>query len=411
MAISARRLAAAFGFALAAVVIGPPSAALAKVKQCVNSVRAGFSADVKWYAPGSLTIDNSEPWNNRVLLRRTENKKNGYPCGVDIETGETVCQGLHIKPIKTERIHGNIGGLVSGTTESCIEGGGDYVAIVHCAGCTQGVSFLKAAASTLAGAAVNFVTPATAIGQIIDQATTWGTTAAGSQGYSVGDGLDAAFSQAKKGFKFGQKLPRAVPIHDVSDLGDPGNLVYFGTPTLVGLSGTVGAPQAREQTGVQADSRSRTWDVKIDCYNPNIGYRGTKNVITVRFYDENWKFLAESFKSGHEINCDTNLQRKMTTWTSGRLYDKKTGDPLYAKYIKLKTNGEDAFFIDQVFVTFYNPSYSPSRSGNLVDGYTFRPDSTTGNLCLSLDTDDGKSWKDVMNKKYGCQPEINFKLK
>ena len=108
-------------------------------EQCV--IKDGsYVAAVDWYRASDIIIDNSEPWNNRLLIRRSKSR-GSEKCGVNMSTGELVCRGSHVSPIKSATLS-TIGGLANPALgRSCVEGSGNF-AIISCKGCTQGLSLI-----------------------------------------------------------------------------------------------------------------------------------------------------------------------------------------------------------------------------------------------------------------------------
>lgn len=289
---------------------------------------------VRWYPPGSLTIDNSEPWNNRILLSRKDTKTGAS--GIDVETGDRVWQGSHIDPVRQDRLNLR-------NPESCMPGSsGDHVAIVHCVGCSQGVDFLNAAADYLAGSTLNLLTAPMRIGKLVDAAQ----TAAASQNISKKAALEAVVADRAGGLRFGEALPRGVPVHDISDLSDlPNfkNLVYFGTPRNLWMQGTIARPSARKGGKKPAPHIAWRYQVKIDCkhFHPNITNTGTENSITVDFYAQG-EVLQEVVRDGKDIDCGLRWE----VWSANGYAD-GVNFPPFDKVV-ISTSGRDGFFIDQV---------------------------------------------------------------
>ena len=375
----------------ALVRVEPASAA----EQCVHK-DAAYNSIVRWYAPGSLTIDNSEPWNNRVLLQRTS-KNNKGASGIDVSTGERVWQGVHIKPVREENLNVR-------NPKVCMPGSsGDHVAIVHCRGCAQGVNFLKGAADLLAGSTLNLVTAPMAIGGLIDSAM----SLAGTQGISPEAAMGKVLAQSKSAFKLGTKLTGRVPIHDISDLPDTGNLIYFGTPQNLIVKGRITGPYAMEASKVSAEYPALSYQVKIDCkhFHPDITNTGTQNTITANFFTGG-RLVHSTVKNGQDINCGV----AWDVLSTPRLYDRTTGKALPAiDRVELSTNGQDGFFIDQLEIrALAGGGATQSRD---LSPFAFRNNGKSDNKCLSTDAMDGsRTWKNHIPGQR-CENPIKLKLK
>lgn len=367
-------------------------------EQCVTN-NAGYFAWVAWYPANSLTVDNSEPWNNRLLLRRRVN--GGGRCGTDIKTGKKVCQGSHINPVRKKDKLGRFG-LVN-DHKSCINGDGKYVAVVHCIGCAQGTSFLRSAGNAILGSALSVVTPAGAIGNIITAAS----TAAASQGISTDAAIGKVLEGAKGAFMLNEKVGRKVKIHDVSDLPNIDNLVYAGTPKNLYLRGTISRPHSGEAGKVTAPFSAYSYRVTIDCTKGGIDNEGTENNISVLFYIKG-EAVYQTDKDGQDIACK--VGRKSPVWTTNYLYDPVSGEAFdRVDKIVIETNGDDGFFIDEIEVTAtYGHGAASTRDlieANFVDG------GKKDNFCLSTDPMDGsRSWADYIPGKR-CKKSLPFNLK
>jgi len=364
-------------------------------EQCVHKGDSKYNSIVRWYPPGSLTIDNSEPWNTRALLRR-DNKDEGKH-GIDISTGKMVFQGNHIAPKPEENL--NLRNPKSCKTSKT----GDWVAIVHCRGCSQGVNFLKGAADVMAGSTLNVITAPMAAGGLITDAFSM----AGTQGISPGAAMDKLISARKGAFKLGTKLTRGVPIHDVSDLPDTANLIYFGTPQNLETKGRITGPYAREASQVSPGYTALSYQVKIDCkhFHPSISNTGTKNTVTVDFYTKG-QVVHSAVKAGEEIKCGI----QWDVWSTPRLYDRSTGNALPPiDKVVIKTNGKDGFFIDQIDIRALSGG-GATQSRNLSP-IEFSNNGKSDNICLSLDKMDGsRTWKDHIPGQR-CKASLPLELK
>ena len=124
------------------------------------------------------------------------------------------------------------------------------------------------------------------------------------------------------------------------------------------------------------------WRVDIDSCHSDLSNTGTKNKITVEFWSGN-KFVGSRTKhKGISDRCNSS-DEKFTYKTNKKITS-----------VVVKTNGTDAFFIDELYL--YKNSKKKKKHGS---------DNGRG-WCLSKDKNDAKSW---MNNTKKCKSQITFK--
>jgi hypothetical protein len=359
-----------FLIALSSLFLSTSLAAAAQ--QCV-SLSGKYQATVQWYDAKHVTIDNSEPWNNKLVIHKTKQRGQGR-CGADAATGQQICEGFPVNPIKTDKLK------PLGTTSSCINGAGDKFAIVRCDGCAKGTKFLTSAIGSIANLALPGSAAFQALG-VVGDAFGVNTTAA----------ANALIKTTQKGLKIKSKTNVALPIHDISALPDPQDIIYVGTPKAVKLVGNFQSAIGKE--GAVLANKDPGYAVGIDCHHSALDPKitNTPDTITVEFWVGNNK-VAED-KHFNDISC-SNAEHRWSKWKALRLAQRPS-------HIVVTTNGSNAFYIDQINMKFYK------------DGQITGP-----NLLGSAGADNGKGWclskdrNDINGtfKKYAssCQTSIRF---
>ncbi len=350
--------------------------------QCVTN-RALYAADVWWYDAKNVLIDNSEPWNNRLLIERSHKLGKGK-CGYSLTTGQVVCQGGQVQPIKKQTITNTKNNNIS-----CMKDTGDRFAVVWCKGCKQGSAALNAFSGTVAMA----ILPGNSA---VKAFTGLANSIADSQGVGVNSGIDLAI-----GYRQPSVVSKDIPIHDFSDLPDAQNVVFAATPKSATLRGSFARPYATNNLSEDKGNSERTfkYTFQIDCYLSNGGLShvkntDTKDTITVDFYTAAGLQVSVA-KKGKDIPC------------------KAVGsDPSWHANVKgiltklvVRTSGEDGFMIDQAKLFINN-------QGRLTRQLEFVGGGGSDNIygwCLSKDpTDAHRSWKKNTKK---CEAARTLKLK
>ena len=340
--------------------------------QCVTN-RALYAATVWWYKASDVMIDNSEPWNNRLLIRR-DTKLGFDKCGEDISTGKTVCQGKQVEPIKKQIITNSRNNF-----ESCMQKTGDMFAVVWCEGCSQGSNVLNAVAGTVALAAL----PGNSAVQF---ATGVVNSALDSQGIGVTSGINEII-----GYKQPMVVNKSTPIHDFSDIIDSQNIIFAATPKDATLMGSFAAPKVTNNLSADKGNSERSvkYTVQLDCFLSNGGLKhlantDTKDTITVDFYTSHGHQASVS-KQGKDIPCKA-------VGSDPSWHADVTG--ILTKIV-IRTSGTDGFMIDQAKI-FVN------QQGRLIRQLKFIGGGGADNMkgwCLSKDpTDATRSWKNHTDK-------------
>ncbi len=356
------------GVAAVSAILAFTSMASADTTQCVTN-NGDYQITVDWYDPGDIVIDNSEPWNNRLLLRRDKKQGTGA-CGPDAETGKMVCQGVHVKPKQSKLLRSL---AVTENKQSCVTSpNGDMFAIVKCNGCTTGTTIASAAAGTVAGMAL----PGGNIGSLIHSVTN-------TQGLGLNATLDFVLAEAKGKIRVKGKVSQALKIHDTSDLADSytmSDVIFVGTPSNLQSKGAFFSAHAYEIQN-KTPKYAYRYRLEIDCFMSTNGllksveYTDTRDSITVEF-KKNGKIVSTKTIKGDDINCGA--FGADTAWTSDSLAERIDS-------VAVRTTGEDAFLIDELKLKYYqvgleaNGTFEVDIGGGTDDEWGW---------CLSKDTDD-----------------------
>ncbi len=341
--------------------VGFATQASADITQCVTN-NGDYQITVDWYKSSDVVIDNSEPWNNRLLLKRDKRLGTGK-CGQNAETGKVECQGVHVKP-QSSRVLRSL--AKQDNKQSCVTSPeGDMFAIVKCNGCTTGTEIVTAAAGTVAGMAL----PGGSIGSVIH-------SVADSQGAGINSSINQLVSTASKNIRVKGKVAQNLTIHDASDLADSydmSDVIFVGTPSNVQSKGAFFSAHAYEKKNTLPRFAYR-YTVEIDCYMAlnaffkHVEHADTRDTIIVKFMTKG-KVVSSKMIKGDDINCSATGAD--TRWTSASLGER-------VDRIRIETTGQDAFLMDEVKLSFY-------QTGGLEANGSF-------NVNIGGGTDDEKGW-------------------
>lgn len=351
------------------------STSLAEAAQQCVSLSGNYQVRVQWYNAKHVTIDNSEPWNNKLVLHKTKRKGQGR-CGADAATGGQVCEGFPVDPIRTDKLR------PFGDTSSCMEGTGDKFAIATCIGCSGGTQILASALGSIANLALPGSAAFQALGVVAD---TFGTNTSAA--------TNALIKTTQKGLKVKAKTKIALPIHDISDLPNAENIIYVGTPKNVRLVGNFKTAIGKESTDIS--NKDPSYSVTIDCYHSEMDSKinNTTDTISVEWWAGNRKLAEKSHFN--DITCSSK-ERRWTSWTAHQIPETLT-------HIIVKTNGSNAFYIDELNMKLW-------RSGQILGA----------NLLGSSGGKDGKGWclskdpndikKSLRNYASSCKSSLRFNV-
>ncbi len=366
--VKIRRTAGRVAFFIVILAISVGTSADTKT-QCVKK-DSGYNAQVDWYHAKDIIIDNSEPWNNRLLIRRSEKLGSGF-CGINLDTGERECRGTHIAPFKSEILRG------INTKESCVTGNGDAFAVVECKACSQGVSALTAAAGSVAG----IVLPGGAAASIIGSAA---LAAADSQGVGPTSAIEKALEDSSSSFKLQTTTNHSISINDLNDLDgtyDLSNLVYAGTPAPnIWVKGAFTSPYSSDGTNVRG---GYSYTLAIDCTVKGEDNSGTLDTVIVHFLGTEFQVITSVEKVGIDLDCSTEGPLGTQWYNDPRFGTRFTKEEIVG--VRIMTTGEDAFLVDQV--TLYQEAYQGQGRKYEVE---LEPRGTNNNVgwCISSDPND-----------------------
>lgn len=125
---------------------------------------------------------------------------------------------------------------------------------------------------------------------------------------------------------------------------------------------------------------------EIDCNHSKLSNTGTKDKIAVEFYDGDKLVYAKIDK----LSCSSTSDAEY--WGVFR----NTADVKAVDNIKVKTQGRDALFIDEIkWQGYYKAAYIGKDNGK--------------GWCLSTNKSDGKGdWKNHVDQSFGCQSCLKF---
>ncbi len=343
-------------------------------QQCIN-LSGKYQAKVQWYDAKHVIIDNAEPWNNKLVIHKTQTASKGKGrCGPDAETGRQVCEGHPVDPVQTDTLK------PLGKSASCVNGAGDMFAVATCIGCTRGTAALAAGLGSIA----NLVLPGGAAFQVLG-------VAADAAGTNTSAAASAIVKTTEKSLKIKSKTKVPLVIHDISNLPNASDVVYVGTPDRVRLVGNFKTAIGKEAAEISNNDPS--YIVGIDCNHSDIDTKisNTPDTITVEWWAGNQKMLDSAHQG--DITC-SNVNHKWTHWFGHKL-------PQTPTHIVVKTNGSNAFYIDQIELKLHD-------DGRILGQ----------NLLMSSGADNGKGWclsndpNDIKNtlRKYAdrCVSSVRF---
>lgn len=309
------------------------SAADANAEQCVYK-RGSYVAQVDWYKASDVYIDNSEPWNNRLLIRRSQSRSSGR-CGPDLNTGKLVCRGVHVDPISTKVLSSIASIANSDKGRSCVSGD-DNFAVITCKGCAQGVSAVVAAAGSVAGAIVP--------GGSLTTLMTTAATIADSQNVGPTTAVTKALSDSASSFKLENTSKHKVSIHDLNDLSDTyqiSNVLYVGTPKpSATIEGSFIKPHVRPHKPKFTGTGSKiTYSLEVDCHMRGVSNTDTTDTIIVEWLGKDKTFIGSSLKYGENISCGPIKK-------NSRFGLRYTNEEVVG--FRIRTTGRDGFMIDQL---------------------------------------------------------------
>ncbi len=377
-----------------AVLCGATSAALlgsvtADEKQCVTN-DGDYMVTVDWYKPTDVIVDNSRPWENRLLIRRDRRIGTGA-CGINLETGREECQGVHVAPYKTQLIR-NL--AQQQNRQSCVTSPtGNMFAVVRCEGCSVGKEVVLAAAGSVMGVALP--------GGVAEGA--W-FSALDSQGVGIGSALNTIASPGSQRIRVNGEISNDLTIHDTSDLEDTydmNNVIYIGTPEDIETKGSFISPHWAHANSKTPQYAYR-YTVEIDCYMAtnaffqHVQHTDTRDTVTVHFMKDGRILDTESIE-GDNINCGA-------TGADTKWHSKSLAEEVDA--FRIEITGENAFLMDEVKASYYQVGLAANGSRSLHIGGGV--DDLIG-VCLSTDrTDTFGEYMAVPCAPYRDFPVFNF---
>lgn len=146
------------------------------------------------------------------------------------------------------------------------------------------------------------------------------------------------------------------------------------------------------------------YSINVDCYDPSMENESTSNIIIATFFAGSRKLKREHFYNGNSGRLNTGSMNE-TSPGCGSLHDTKSR--IYSDqntpitHVVLQTNGNDGFWMDEVYLDLDNG----------INDKTIKRWGRDGGkgYCLSTDPKDGKgAWKGRVD---GCHKAIKFDVK
>ena len=146
------------------------------------------------------------------------------------------------------------------------------------------------------------------------------------------------------------------------------------------------------------------YTINVDCYDSSMENESTNNIITATFFAGSRKLDRQHFYNGNNGRLNTGNSNE-TSPGCGSLMDTSssiyTDQNLPVTHVVLQTNGDDGFWMDEVYLDLDDGINDRTIKGWGQDGGK--------GYCLSTDPKDGTTaWKSRVD---GCHKAIKFDVK